>query len=81
MAKGAALETSCLVGKLTTLAALAFFDDRERGSEVMARLNKVGTWAGDVFKDCKEGAHKEFTGDIQTLIRDTEKLAEKVQTL
>jgi hypothetical protein len=74
-------ESLAKAGTLTSLAALALFDDRERGGDVMARLNKVGTWAGDVFKDCKEGAHKEFTGDIQTLIRDTEKLAEKVQTL
>jgi len=39
-------------------------------------VNKVGVWAGDAFKNCKEGPHKEFTGDIQLLIRDTEKLAE-----
>ncbi|MDP3719486.1 MAG: hypothetical protein Q8T13_17120 [Acidobacteriota bacterium] len=65
----------------TTLAALALFDDRDRGGDVMARLNKMGSWAGDAFKGCKEGAHQEFAGDIQLLIRDTEKLAEKVQGL
>ncbi len=81
MAKGAALETSCLVGKLTTLAALAFFDDRERGSEVMARLNKYGGWAGDAFKQCNEGAHKEYAGDLKQLINDSEKLAERIQAL
>ena len=69
-------------GTLNTLAALALFDDRDRGGDVMARLNsKIGGWAGDAFKNCKEGAHQEFTGDIQLLIRDTEKLAEKVQAL
>ena len=63
-------------GKLTTLAAMAFFDDREKGGEVMARVNKFGGWAGDAFKQCNEGAHKEFTGDLKQLINDTEKLAE-----
>jgi len=68
-------------GKLTPLAALAFFDDRERGSEVMARLNKFGGWAGDAFKQCNEGAHKEYAGDLQQLINDSEKLAERIQAL
>ena len=68
-------------GKLTPLAALAFFDDRERGGEVMARLNKYGSWAGDAFKQCNEGAHKEYAGDLKMLINDTEKLAERIQQL
>jgi hypothetical protein len=68
-------------GKLTPLAALAFFDDATRGSEVMTRLNKYGAWAGDAFKQCNEGAHKEYGGDLQQLIRDTEKLAERVAAL
>ncbi len=68
-------------GKLTPLAALAFFDDRERGSEVMARLNKYGGWAGDAFKQCNEGAHKEYAGDLKQLINDSEKLAERIQAL
>ena len=74
-------EALAKAGTLNALAALALFDDRERGGDVMARLNRIGGWAGDVFKDCKEGAHQEFTGDIQNLIRDTEKLADKVQAL
>lgn len=68
-------------GKLTPLAALAFFDDRERGSEVMARVNKYGGWAGDAFKQCNEGAHKEYAGDLKQLINDSEKLAERIQAL
>lgn len=67
--------------KLTPLAALAFFDDREKGSDVMARVNKYGGWAGDAFKQCNEGAHKEYAGDVKQLIRDTEKLAERVMAL
>lgn len=74
-------ESLAKAGTLNGLASLGLFSDRERGGEVMARLNRIGGWAGDAFKNCKEGAHQEFTGDIQQLIRDTEKLAEKVQAL
>ena len=68
-------------GKLTALAALAFFDDRGKGGEVMARVNKYGPWAGDAFKQCNEGTHKEFAGDLQQLIKDTTKLTERVMAL
>ncbi len=74
-------ETLTKGSKLTPLAALAFVDDREKGGEVMTRLNKYGSWAGDAFKQCNEGAHKEFAGDLQQLIRDTEKLADRVMAL
>jgi hypothetical protein len=46
----------------------------------MARLNRYGGWAGDAFKRCNEGAHKEYAGDLKTLI-NTEKLAERIQVL
>jgi ABC-type Mn2+/Zn2+ transport system ATPase subunit len=67
--------------KLTPLAALAFFDDRERGGDVMSRLNKYGGWAGDAFKQCNEGTHKEYAGDLQQLINHTGDLAERIQAL
>ena len=47
----------------------------------LARVNKFGGWAGDAFKQCNEGAHKEYAGDLKTLIDDTEKLAERIQAL
>jgi energy-coupling factor transporter ATP-binding protein EcfA2 len=68
-------------GKLTPLAALALFDDKERGGDVMTRLNKFGSWAGDVFKQCKDGAHDEVAGDLKLIIRDAEKLAGKILEL
>jgi hypothetical protein len=40
-------------GKLTPLAALALFDDRNKGGDVVNRLNKLGPWAGDVFKQIR----------------------------
>jgi recombinational DNA repair ATPase RecF len=65
-------------GKLNTLAALALFDDKDKGGDVLNRLNQFGTWARDVFVQSKEGAHVEVTGDLQTMIRDTESLADKI---
>ena len=68
-------------GKLTPLAALAFFDDKDRGGDVMKRLNQFGGWAGDVFKQCKDGAHDGVAGDLRRLIDDTERLAGKILEL
>jgi hypothetical protein len=67
--------------KLTPLAALALFDDAGKGGDVLARLNKFGPWAGDTFKAVNEGAHKEYAGDLQMLINDTEKLTERFEAL
>jgi len=50
--------------KITPLAALAFFDDKERGADVMKRLNQFGPRAGNVFRQCKEGAHEATTADL-----------------
>lgn len=69
------------VGKLTSLASLALFDDKDRGSDVMKRVNKIGPWAGDVFRQCKDGVHDAVAGDLQLMIRDTEKLADKILEL
>jgi len=65
-------------GKTTTLAALAFYGDKDRGSDVMGRLNQFGTWAGDTFRACKDGAHEATATDLNLLIKDTEKLALRV---
>jgi hypothetical protein len=68
-------------GKLTLLAALVFFDDKGKAGDVMKRLNQFGVWAGDVFKRCNEGAHQPVMEDLQVMIRDTEKLTEKILEL
>jgi ABC-type Mn2+/Zn2+ transport system ATPase subunit len=67
--------------KFTPLASLALFDDKDRGGDVMKRLNQFGSWAGDVFRQCKEGAHRGTSADLKILIRDAEKLTERVLTL
>jgi ABC-type Mn2+/Zn2+ transport system ATPase subunit len=67
--------------KLTPLAALALFDNKERGGDVMKRLNQFGPWAGDAFRQCKEGAHEAISAELNLLINDVEKLTERVLTL
>jgi hypothetical protein len=68
-------------GKLTSLAALALFDAKDRGGDVMKRLNQFGSWAGDVFKQVNAGAHGETTADIGDLTRDTERLIGHIREL
>jgi predicted ATPase len=68
-------------GKLTPLAAAALFGDKDKGGDVIKRLNQFGPWAGDVFKQCKDGAHTAVAGDLKLMIQDTEKLAAKVLEL
>lgn len=67
--------------KLTPLAALALFDDKDRGGDVMKRLNQFGSWAGDAFRQCKDGVHGGSSADLNLLIKDAEKLAERVLAL
>jgi hypothetical protein len=67
--------------KLTSLAALAFFDDKERGGDVLTRLNRIGAWAGDVYRNCKDGAHGKVSVDLKTLIENTGDLCKRVLDL
>lgn len=68
-------------GKLTPLAALALFDDRNKGADVLKRLNQFGAWAGTVFKQCNAGAHDAVAADLNVMIEDTEKLAGRIAEL
>lgn len=64
------------------LMALALFDDEQRAADVFATLNKrVGVWASDIFRACKEGAHDAHGGDLAVLVDRTGRLAEFVRTL
>ncbi len=69
-------------GKLTTLAALAFFDDGKRTGDVLPRLDKqVGRWAADAFRACNEGAHGATSASLSVLIEDTGRLADHMMGL
>jgi energy-coupling factor transporter ATP-binding protein EcfA2 len=60
-------------------AALALFDDPERGNEVMATLNRrFGIGAGDVFARCRAGSHAADTGDLRALVRGAERVAQQL---
>lgn len=67
--------------KTHPLMALALFDDEKRTANVLGTLNKLGSWAADVFMACKEGAHEKFNGDLDVLIDDTRRLAAHVRSL
>lgn len=68
-------------GKTHPLMALALFDDEKRTGEVLSRLNKIGSWAADAFKACKEGAHDAHVGDVVELIDSTKKLTAQLRSL
>lgn len=65
--------------KLTTLTALALFDDLSRGGDVLGRLNAFGRWAADVFQACNQGSHIGYEGDLSGLIRDAGRLATELR--
>ena len=63
---------------LNELAAIALFDDKARTSDVMNRLNQIGGWAGDTFKQMNRGAHHAYPGALFKLVNDSEKLCKQV---
>jgi hypothetical protein len=65
----------------TQKAALALFDDSDRGGDVLKRLNLFGRWAGDVFQELKEGAHTASTGNLELMARDAERLTRELLNL
>ena len=64
------------------LAALALFDDESAGGKVLGEINR--RWnavAADAFNDCKRGAHKGFSGSLESLVNESQGLAERLRTL
>jgi hypothetical protein len=72
-----------LLGLNTTKqrAALALFDDGDRGGDVYTRLNQLGRWATDAFRAVNEGAHGPYEGNLPRLIRDAQDLARRIRGL
>jgi len=80
--KHADVENAIADQKLTTLAALALFDDPLRGGDVLGRLNSsFGGSATDAFKICSRGSHVGYEGDAMTLIRTVGVLADGLRQL
>lgn len=70
------------VEKLQNLAAFALFDDPNKGGEVFSKLNqRLGGWAVEAFKACKEGAHGGWEGSAEQLIKDARKIADLLRSL
>jgi hypothetical protein len=66
----------------TQLAALALFDDESAGGKVLGEINR--RWnavAADAFNDSKRGAHKGFSGSLESLVNESQGLAERLRTL
>lgn len=60
---------------ITTLFALALFDDADRGKDVLNRLtNKYGRPALDAFTACRSGVHGGYLRDLPGLVADTRDL-------
>ena len=64
------VDTLLSAAKTTTqVAALALFDDAAAGGRVFSYLNhKLGPWAADAFRACKEGAHAAAVTDPDRLV-------------
>lgn len=71
-----ALESS---PKLFERAALVFSSNRDRPDDVHARLRNIGLWAVETFQKCNRGSHAKLDEDLMALVRNVEKLAEKLR--
>jgi hypothetical protein len=62
--------------RLTTIFALAFFGDPDRGGDVLGYLSRrYGPRAVGAYKACREGVHGMYLADLPTLVADTRALA------
>jgi recombinational DNA repair ATPase RecF len=65
---------------LHDLAALAFYGDRSAGGQVLPRLDRMGAWAADHFRELKEHAHHPLPAraDVRAFIEATDRLSRQV---
>ena len=59
-------------------AALGLFGDITRTADVMSELNKIGGWAGTLFKTVQSGSHTIARADLAKVVDDTKSLASRV---
>lgn len=65
--------------KLSQKAALALFDDPTRGGDVLARLNRIGPWAADVYQAVNRASHQAVTvGQLNGVVYGTGRLADQL---
>ncbi|MEU1687942.1 AAA family ATPase [Micromonospora sp. NPDC005707] len=66
--------------RLTTIVALALFDDANRGGDVLGYLSRRhGSRAVGAYKACKEGVHGAYLFDLPVLVADVRHLAEALR--
>lgn len=69
-----AIEAASL--RLTSVFALALFDDVDRGGDVLGYLGRRhGSRAVGAYKACREGVHGAYLADLPMLVADTRTLA------
>ncbi|MEU5942245.1 hypothetical protein ABZ807_24365 [Micromonospora sp. NPDC047548] len=61
--------------RLTTIVALAVFDDADRGGDVLGWLGRHGGWAVGAYRACREGVHGAYLADLPGLVADARRLA------
>ncbi|MEH0985741.1 AAA family ATPase [Micromonospora sp. CPCC 205556] len=61
--------------RLTTMVALAVFDDADRGGDVLGWLARRGSGAVGAYKACREGVHGAYLADLPGLVTDVRALA------
>ncbi|MEU5790376.1 AAA family ATPase [Micromonospora purpureochromogenes] len=61
--------------RLTTIVALAVFDDAARGGDVLGWLGRHGGWAVGAYRACREGVHGAYLADLPGLVTDARALA------
>ena len=64
---------------LIKLMAVAIFDDEGRAGDVFGTVNGWGASLADAVRACKEGGHAAYTGDLHSLVADSQSVAERIR--
>ena len=65
---------------LTQTFALGLFGAVSKGGQVLPWLSENhGSWAASVFKACQKEVHAAGAGPLETLVKDAQRLADKVR--
>jgi energy-coupling factor transporter ATP-binding protein EcfA2 len=68
------------VNRTTVLAALALFDDGDRGGDVLGTISgRFGRRSADTFQRVNKGVHAGDAGDLRDLVRDAAVLARSLE--
>ncbi len=67
--------------KTTSKLALAIFDDVNRGGDVARRVAQWGEPEADALGISTRGSHSGFRGDLEDLVRGTDRLCQRLREL